>query len=403
MRISGRLRALTAGAGFTVGSAVVILGFIHEAVPDLWKWPIAFAGVSLVVGSTLIPTLHSRRESKTLPISSHIKRALADFGDFRPLVVDDAFLLFRFPPRSMREVALDFGAWRPDARILRHPDPEDLRAAIEDADLDPRFAEYLRSRVGLDRDTVFHPKIGLRSVTYENARLELPLTLCVVPLSFWIEGQFNRRIITDLANDPRLRRLYEVGRDEILRSWKLDRRGFSLPGPSSLFVEVAIVTRNRELMVVKKSAQTGGSDSRRVGRGWSCTLEEGVRWDRVDPSGRLDLDAALNFGLINELEIRPADVVETRWLGIALENHLNSALIGFTRVDLPRRELRARIPNNDFEECDFVGFQQLGRIFGRDRDGSWHTTARLRAFLTFVELVGGASTRESVEHIRRKS
>ena len=194
-------------------------------------------------------------------------------------------MLHRFPPRSTRAVALDFGGRRPDARILRRPDPEDLRSAIEDADLDPRFAEYLQSRVGLDRDTDFYPKIGLRSVGYETPRLELPLTLRVAPLSFWIEGQFNRRIITDLVNDSRLRRLYEDGRAEILRSWKTNRRGFSLPGPSSLFVEVAIVTRDQELMLVKKSAQTGGSDSRRVGRGWSCTLEEGIRWDKADPSG----------------------------------------------------------------------------------------------------------------------
>jgi hypothetical protein len=159
LRISRRLRALTAGAGFTVESVVVILGFIHQAVPDAWKWPIAVAGVLLVVGSTLVPTLYSRRESDTLPTSPHIKQALADFGDFRPLVVDDAFLLHRFPPRLTREVALDFGGRRRDARILRRPDPEELRAAIEDADLDPRFAEYLQSRVGLDRDTDFYPKI----------------------------------------------------------------------------------------------------------------------------------------------------------------------------------------------------------------------------------------------------
>jgi hypothetical protein len=382
---------------------VVILGFIHQAVPDAWKWPIALLGMSLVVGSTLVPTLYSRRESATLPIYPHIKQELADFGDFRPLVVDDAFLLHKFPPRLIRWVALDFGGRRPDAQVLRRPGPADLRAAIEDADLDPRFAEYLHSRVGLDRDTDFYPKIGLRSVAYETPRLELPLTLRVAPLSFWIEGQFNRRIITDLANDPRLQHLYQDCRAEILRAWKVERRGFSLPGPSSLFVEVAIVTRDQELMVVKKSAQTGGSDSRRVGRGWSCTLEEGIRWDKADRSGRLDLNAALNFGLISELEIKPENVVETRWLGIALENHLNSALVGFTRIDLSRRELRARIPNNDFEECDFVAFQQMGKIFGRDRDGSWHTTARLRAFLTFAELVGEMSTRESIEHVRGKS
>ncbi|HEU5159449.1 MAG TPA: hypothetical protein VFU43_20800 [Streptosporangiaceae bacterium] len=348
------------------------------------------------------PALFFRRESDTLPTSPHIKQALAEFGDFRPLVVDDAFLLHKFPPRSIREIALDFGGRRPDAQILRRPSPEDLRAAIEDADVDLRFAEYLYARVGLDRDTDFYPKIGLRSVSYETPRLGLPLTLRVAPLSFWIEAQFNRRIITDLANDPRLRRLYEDCRAEILRSWRTQRRGFSLPGPSSLFVEVALVTRDQELMLVKKSAQTGGSDSRRAGRGWSCTLEEGIRWDKADASGRLDLDAALHIGLINELDIEPEDIAETRWLGIALENHLNSALIGFARVDLPQRELRARIPNNDFEECDFVGFQQLGKIFGRDRDGIWHTTARLRAFLTFAELAGEAATKESVEHVRRK-
>jgi hypothetical protein len=166
---------------------------------------------------------------------------------------------------------------------------------------------------------------------------------------------------------------------------------------------VAIVTRDQELMLVKKSAQTGGSDSRRVGRGWSCTLEEAVRWDKADPSGHLDLDAALQVGLINELEIKPENVVETRWLGIALENHLNSAFLGFSRVDLAQRELRARIPNNDFEECDFAGFEQLRKIFGRDRDGIWHTTARLRAFLTFAELAGKAATRESIERVRRKA
>lgn len=83
--------------------------------------------------------------------------------------------------------------------------------------------------------------------------------------------------------------------------------------------------------------------------------------------------------------------------------HLNSALLGFTRVDLPKRELRARMPNNDFEECDFVGFDRLGAIFGRDRDGIWHTTARLRAYLTFAKLVGEASTRESIKQLRRSA
>ena len=118
---------------------------------------------------------------------------------------------------------------------------------------------------------------------------------------------------------------------------------------------------------------------------------------------RLDLDAALNFGLINELEIKPENVLGTRWLGIALEHHLNSAFLGFTHVGLPQRELRARIPNNDFEECGFVGFQQLEKIFGRRRDGIWHTTARLRAYLTFAELVGQAATTERIGHLRRKS
>src|SRR5262249_8143258 len=71
--------------------------------------------------------------------------------------------------------------------------------------------------------------------------------------------------------------------------------------PSTLFVEVALLTSDNNLLLLRKSRAR--SALAKIGRVWTCTIEERVLWD--DVGEEIHFDDTVLKGLKRELELEP--------------------------------------------------------------------------------------------------
>jgi hypothetical protein len=317
--------------------------------------------------------------------------------------VDDCVLLYEFRDG---DVGLD-GLLRAEsshrravAESVLHPNGRQLRSAVRRSGTEESVADYLTyhatrylQRMKREERSKFpdYNKIGVRSFTWPNSWASgdaapnhpaRPFTLQVAPTLYWIEQEFNRRILTDQGLDARLRELYQTRLSDVLQI----RQGDTTPNlaPSTLYVEVATLTADGKMILAEKTIE-GGSQYALIGRPLTCPLERSLKW-QLFGRGYIDLMSGLAVGVRKELGLDPEKHIgNVSWIGIALEGNLNISVLGIMNLTLRSgsKELK-KLQEIDYRKgrYRFVDLKDLPEeVFAKAKDGRWHTTARMRALM----------------------
>lgn len=334
------------------------------------------------------------------------------------LTVDDCILLHRSSngnagegliARWLREVRLDIEPSPRQARIETPVSEEVLKETIREADLDGMVEEHLgrrsmlsdnrRGRMGPRARDVYVAKVGLREIVFPNGFLDEPLTLRCRPVSQWMQRDFNRRVLLDLSSAPEPdTELVSLYADCLRRSVQLDSRAprLVLPGPGSLYVEGCVTSCEDDILLLSKTVESGSTFAE-VGRPWTCGFEIGIGWTELAASGHVALGEALQRGLCRELGVQQQEIDAVYWEGIALECHLNTALLCTVRTTLRGKEMMRRAEEavhspavgRARRQLEICALDQLvPRVFGRSHDDEWHTTARMRVLLWLWRVIG---------------
>jgi hypothetical protein len=222
-------------------------------------------------------------------------------------------------------------------------------------------------------------KIGVIGIERPNKRINRPLTLSVVPLSYWIIEEFNRRILKD-PKDKYLQQFYIKNIDLLTKSNPSSDIEFICP--SALYVELALITSDKMICVFEKNPILSALGE--SGRGkWTCTLEEGLEWNRdvLFETNEIDLKSVIFHGLKAELEIKREEVEFYKFNTISLESsHLNTGITGFCKLSLTSTDLIPRVKNSlDFLKYKFYPIKDIEKeFFNCELFVKWHPTARLR-------------------------
>jgi len=320
------------------------------------------------------------------------------------LSVDDSVLLYQ---PTFEETVSDAGspswlsrlevtvAHEPSKDPLVNPTRDELLKAVSDVGMSDEIVAYLEGRA-VGHDEKYFAKVGIRSLRFENHGLDRPMAITVAPTCQWIERQINRRFLTDLRSDPRLRELYEMSLDRSLARWR-NSDLLELPAPGVMFLEACVLTSKGETLLHKKRLESGSTFAQ-IDRPWTCGIEVGLDWEACEPRNGIDFDRVLAKAMSKELGTAPDEIESVNWEGIALECHLNTALLCTVRTKLDSRDLQRSIDRTKkagrgvFVDQKFVKREDVPRqVFAPAEDGRWHTTARLRVLLALRREFGAAS------------
>jgi hypothetical protein len=175
--------------------------------------------------------------------------------------------------------------------------------------------------------------------------------------------------------------------------------------PSALFAELAVITSDDKFLLLRKDPeQSALARVARSKRGlWTCTLEEGLLWNRSLQPGELNVFDAIAAGVQSEFGLDPKSVIsDWRLLAVAITHvHLNAALIGYVKLSLTAAEMsevvRAVIHDpdrRDFLDQEYLDVDDAANQLSKRRD-ELHPTALMRAVLSSKALgvpVGRASS-----------
>ena len=263
---------------------------------------------------------------------------------------------------------------------LDNPTPDQLRGLVSSRKYSDRVKDYLLQRANVESPGRFRSRIGIDRLTFERRDIGQRLQIDSHSLSFWFDQEFNRRILVD-PNDQELVRLRRAALDMLLKPHD-NHLPFSFP--STLFVEIALITADDKLLLLRKSRDR--SALAKTGRVWTCTIEEGLLWD--DQNGAIDYRDSVLSSLVKELELGREVVQSVRLTAVGLEyTHLNTALLGFAVLSLDSAKLEAVLRPKiqarklrDFQEMKFLPLEgALEACLGKGK--IWHPTALLRIYL----------------------
>ncbi len=355
-----------------------------------------------------------------LPVYSWYSKYLLSAGNPALPAVDDAILLLLLDrddalmtsfPEHHREGEIP-------TEVLR-PDPGLLKKLIALSGAQERASKYLATRRKSYRQELeAHPKedqnkaylhltkVGLRHIEYANVVQDL--TLHTVPTSQWVEINFNRLILEHLPKDDELRQVYN---SRLLDALTRQGNQSGLLSPSTLYVESATLTSDDSLIIGQKSA-AAGSHFATIGRPWTTPVEGAVLWSNIT-DGAIAANAAMRQAVVREFTkksettqlpynpISEQDIESVRWIGIALECHLNLALLSIVRLKTTWDEFRIRYRSKDYNVLKGIPCSDIpAQIFAPDQDGQWHTTARMRALYTLIDHYGMELTTNKIAAVR---
>lgn len=240
-------------------------------------------------------------------------------------------------------------------------------------------ADYLKTRIGVDSTGFFNCKVGLIKIEKPIKRLGQPLILTVIPLSYWVVREFNRRMLK--APDDRL--LQKLRDDNLSKLTDMEDT-VTFKCPSALYVELALITADGMICIAEKNPQL--SVLARTNRSkWTCTIEEGLEWNKDIKIEEkvINMETVTSRCFHLELDIFKEHIVEIKLTGVALEyTHLNSAITGLCVLSLSSGEVKTQIERSeDFQlGYKFVPIESINEQFFEKSNPnvSWHPTARLR-------------------------
>jgi hypothetical protein len=355
-----------------------------------------------------------------LPVYSWYSRYLLAAGNPALPAVDDAILLL--PPLDEEDaLRTSFPERHTESTIppyVLRPDAKWLEELITLCGANSLARKYLQDRKKLykkdlkdnpgeqyDESYTHRTKVGLKHV--EGATAFQHLTLHIAPTSQWVEINFNRLILQVLSTDDQLRQAYSSRLQESLAGG-VNKSGLLSPG--TLYVESATLTSDGRLIVVQKAP--AGSHFARIGRPWTTPVERAVLWSDIT-DGAIAAESAMRVAIRDEFNkkssdinlIAEEDVESVRWIGVALECHLNAALLAIVRLKLPWSEFKNKYRSDDFQgKPKGIPYRDIPtRVFAPNQDGQWHTTARMRALYVLIEQYGIRRTASKLAEVRALS
>jgi hypothetical protein len=359
--------------------------------------------LELTVGRATPNLAHS--ETKRYA-SQEVRNRLIECGHPEHFAIDD----------SIRLVALDLsggGPGGPDSDGLSvtyssapglqvsptdmQPTPEQIELSM--ASFDEEVRAYLRAEIARDADkSNAEWKLGLTAVCppADPPPACAEMKIDVAPLSYRVTNLFNRALVHRRVSlfsrsgdrAPALGQLYDQCAKAVLSGFDY----FALPCPSQLFVEVALVTADGFVVLVKKMAGKGVVAG--INRAWTCGPEFGFALRHLKDGSSILVAEGIFEGLEKEFGI--ARQLVRRWhiAGLALQHvHLNAALYGHCELDVSGAELVASFRetrNKAFyqsvdgarEYPELVPLDSVRSLLDNESQrydgGMWHPTARIR-------------------------
>lgn len=339
-------------------------------------------------GKSALRSRFTREPSRRFASDEFVK-VLARHAGFDRLVVDDGVML------DLRPHTVDLAAARYEPVVRFDPSDDPPSRPVTRAYLEGLVeAERPHWLTGVHRflhgelprreaDDDYGVKVGLIALERHVAEVNRNLTIRLETLSHWMTNTFNRPMLESVPEDE-LGKLRVDCLNDLFRGARDSHHVFRFP--SALFIELAVISSDDKLLIAKKLSE-GPVNSKlaAMGRPWTCTIEQGFRWNRdVCPDGSLDVLGAANHALRDELGV-PFEGVDRRisLYGVALEGpHLNTAVLGVAEVDMPASELGL---GRYFEKIEPIDLFRASLELDEPpttRNGRWHPTGRLRLLLS---------------------
>jgi glycosyltransferase involved in cell wall biosynthesis len=285
------------------------------------------------------------------------------------------------------------------------PKTEELIASIKD--FDSGIRNYLQSDESFRADEYSKAewKLGIKLIRpLVDIHNEKHPSIIVHPLSYRSTDLYNRRLVKGKVPTlsggthlyPDLVKLY----DECIKSLLRSSETYKFPCPSQLFIELALVASDHQVLLVRKKAAVGSGVVAELGRAWTCGPEFGLTFSHLNDD-KLMLHTAIVDSVEKEFGLRSEDIEYWHLDGLCLQFiHLNTALYGYCKTYLTGEELKKRfkakksnqfyIELEDFTQTEFikpypelVDLKNLPDILTEEKrhDGMyWHPSARIRLY-----------------------
>lgn len=342
----------------TVPTAPVAGNEVRKPAPAAWEFP----ETAMYASPDLLEDL--------IRLSNHSSLAMGECLAFQ--VFD--------PSRRPRTVALKRPVDDSAPVELTSPSRDKLRELVVAAGFREPFKGHLLNRAEAGAPGRFRNRIGCRQLVLERHDVGQAIQVEACRLSYWFDQEFNRKMLVD-STDRQLKVLRRIALDSILKPYD---NHVEMAFPSTLFVEVALLTSDEKLLLLRKSQSR--SALAKTGRTWTCTIEEGLLWD--PQCDEIDFKGRVLEGIEDELQIDRTHVKDVELHAVGIEyTHLNTALLGVAILSLTSFELRAllepKIQANalhDFQDLELLPLQGALEVCGA-RGPIWHPTALFRIYL----------------------
>ncbi len=302
--------------------------------------------------------------------------------------IGEMVLLVDAGRREFRSIKIR-SAIEPRESLPHEPSGADLEKYISScADFyNEAIVEYLASRANL-RDSAAginfeNEKIGVQTLTLPTQPGQA-FEISVVRTSFWIEREFNRRIVLHDV-DARLIGLADNAWERLLKPHVSQ---MVLDFPCTLYLELAVVTADDQFLLLRKARNVPNIPV------WCCSVERGFRWGRRVKPGEFDIKPLLVECLEAELQLTSSNI--TRWslFGLGIKAHLDSAILGYVKVNLKAEQLSAVIEAgiktgrlDYFSESQFVSLEGAVDVLKGELWYQLHPTSLARVELTLRSFI----------------
>ena len=306
--------------------------------------------------------------------------------NYSSLAIDTGYSFYHSPrlsylPNDLIKVKIPTWVSEINSDDMINPTKAEMLSAIPSKFGD--ISEYLIERLHADPsesvEGFYNCKVGIIKIEKPIPRFNVPMILTVIPLTYWIIKEFNRRILRE-QSDKKLQQLKKINQSLLTQNAPI----IDINCPSALYIEVALLTADNRVCIVEKNPNLSVlADSGRSK--WTSTLEEGLEWHKdVDVENScINMKTVIARCLYLELGIKEEFMNEIQLVGIALEyTHLNTGIYGLCSVGLNSGEIENLIAQSeDFQlKCKFIPLQFIeDEYFNHLNDNlKWHPTARLR-------------------------
>ncbi len=346
-----------------------------------------------------------RQTETALYASKDVKLKIINAGLTSLFAIDDSIRLIQLNLNGQTETdsdTLKVEVVKPEGFEVDKDDkfPTQNQLDLSISDFNETARNYIESSAGFPPDgNKAEWKIGLAMVRLSVGIFdESEPAIFIRPLSFRVTNVFNRQIVywknSALAGSLESHNPLSTAYEASLRGLLLNNQSFNFKFPSQLFVELAIVSKDEKIMLVKKE-KLGPGVVASLGMSWTCGPEFGLTLKHLNEDGSINIHQAVVSSIEKEFGISADHLVSWHISGLAVQVvHLNSALYGYCQVNLTGDELCKLFMRRKSDQFvtteigpkpypELYHISDLRNVLSEDvrYDGdSWHPTAKIRLY-----------------------